>query len=200
MIGTFLQGLGTGGGLIIAIGAQNAFVLSQSVKGNHHLLIAFICILCDAIFITLGVAGLGQAVSSNPELANFAAFGGAIFLFLYGCRAIYSVVKGGSMDTGKLVANSWKTAVIATLAVTLLNPHFYLDTVVLLGSISSKFQGDHRYFFLAGAISASILWYSSLSIGGRALAPLFKKKISWKILDTLVCITMWSIAFSLLIK
>lgn len=198
MITPFIQGFGTGGGLIVAIGAQNAFVLSQSVRGKHHLVIAMICILCDAVFITAGVAGVGASVSANPSLAQWVTWGGAGFLFIYGCGSLRSAIQGGSLDTNDRAVRSLGAAILTTLAVTLLNPHFYLDTVILLGGISSQFHGENRLIFWAGAISASTLWFTCLSLGGQMLAPIFKKRISWRILDTLVCATMWIIAVSLI--
>jgi len=194
---SFLQGFGIGGGLIVAIGAQNAFVLSQGVRRNHHLVIAAICIICDAIFITAGVAGFGSVIAASTTLSHWVAWGGAGFLFVYGLGSLRSALKGGRLDTNDQAVRSLRAAIIATLAVTLLNPHFYLDTVVLLGSVSSQFQGDHRLYFWTGAVSASTLWFISLSLGGQMLAPLFRKQISWRILDTLVCATMWTIAGSL---
>lgn len=197
MTASFLQGFGIGGGLIVAIGAQNAFVLSQGVRRNHHLVIAAICIICDAIFITAGVAGFGSVIAASTTLSHWVAWGGAGFLFVYGLGSLRSALKGGRLDTNDQAVRSLRAAIIATLAVTLLNPHFYLDTVVLLGSVSSQFQGDHRLYFWTGAVSASTLWFISLSLGGQMLAPLFRKQISWRILDTLVCATMWTIAGSL---
>lgn len=198
MIAPFLQGFGASGGLIVAIGAQNAFVLSQGVRGNHHVAIAFICILCDAIFITAGVAGIGGTVSANPALAQWVTWGGAGFLCVYGCGSLRSAVKGGSLETSERTVLSLGAAILTTLAVTLLNPHFYLDTVILLGGISSRFHGESRLLFWAGAVSASTLWFICLSLGGQMLAPIFRKQISWRILDTLVGATMWTIAASLI--
>lgn len=199
MITPFFQGFGTGGGLIVAIGAQNAFVLSQGVRGNHHAIIALICILCDAIFITAGVAGFGAAVSTNPSFSRWVTWGGAGFLFLYGWRSLRSAVRGVSLDSSDRAVRSLKAAIFTTLAVTLLNPHFYLDTVIVLGGVSSQFHEENRLSFWAGAVSASTLWFICLSLGGRMLAPLFKKQISWRILDSLVCATMWTIAVSLIL-
>ncbi len=166
MIGPFIQGFGTGGGLIVAIGAQNAYVLSQSVRGNHHVVVALICILCDAIFITAGIAGVGTSVSANPSLALWVTWGGAAFLFVYGLRSFRSAVKGGSLDTSERTARSLGAVILTTLAVTLLNPHFYLDTVLLLGGISSQFHGENRFIFWVGAVTASTLWFTCLSLGG----------------------------------
>jgi len=199
MIAPFIQGFGTGGGLIVAIGAQNAFVLSQGVRGNHHLIIALICIVCDAVFISAGVAGFGAAVAANPALSQWVTWGGAGFLFFYGWGSLRSAVKGGNLEANGRTVRSLKAAIITTLAVTLLNPHFYLDTVILLGGMSSQFHGQKRLYFWSGAVSASTLWFISLSLGGQLLAPLFKKQISWRILDSVVCATMWFIAVSLIV-
>ena len=199
MFTSFIQGFGTGGGLIVAVGAQNAFVLSQGVRRNHHFIIALICIVCDAVFISAGVAGFGTAVSTNPTLSQVVSWGGAGFLFVYGVGALRSALRGGGMELSDRTVLTLKAAIIATLAVTLLNPHFYLDTVILLGSVSSQFHGESRLYFWVGAVSASTLWFISLSLGGQMLAPLFKKQISWRILDTVVCATMWTIAVFLII-
>ena len=198
MIAPFIQGFGTSGVLIVAIGAQNVFVLSQGVRRNHHLIIALICIICDAVFITAGVTGFGTAVSTSPTLSQWVAWGGAGFLIIYGLGSLRSALGSGRLDTSNRPVRSLKAAIITTLAVTLLNPHFYLDTVILLGSVSSQFNGENRLYFWIGAISASTLWFISLSLGGQVLAPLFKKQISWRILDSLVCVTMWTIAVSLI--
>jgi len=198
MIAPFIQGFATGGGLIVAIGAQNAFVLSQGVRGNYTVVIALICILCDALFITAGVAGFGVAVSTSPILSQWVTWGGAGFLFFYGWVSLRSAMKGGRLGANERAVRSLGAAVVATLAVTLLNPHFYLDTVILLGGVSSQFHGERRFSFWAGSVSASTLWFLALSCGGRMLAPLFTKPLSWRILDSLVCITMWAIAVSLL--
>jgi len=199
MFTPFIQGFGTAGGLIAAIGAQNAFVLSQGVRKNHHFIIALICIVCDVVFISAGIAGFGKAVSTNPTLSQLVAWGGAGFLFLYGLRSFRSALRGGSMNINDQTIMTLKAAIFTTLAVTLLNPHFYLDTVILLGSVSSQFHGESRLYFWVGAVSASTLWFISLSLGGQMLAPLFKKQISWQILDSLVCASMWVIAASLII-
>jgi len=198
MIGPFVQGFGTGGGLIVAIGAQNAFVLSQGVRRNHHLLIALICIICDAVFISAGVAGFGTIVSAEPRISPWVTWGGAGFLFLYGSGSLRSALRGGSLEATGRTALSLRAVIITTLAVTLLNPHFYLDTVVLLGGLSTKFYGENRLYFWAGALSASTLWFLGLSLGGQLLAPLFRKPISWRILDSLVWVTMWAISGSLI--
>lgn len=194
----FIQGFGMGGGLIVAIGAQNAFVLTQSVRRNHHLAVAAVCILCDALLIGLGVTGMGTMVASDPTLGKLAAWGGAAFLTWYGIGAFRSMLKGGSLQDESESGKTLRHTLMLTLAVTLLNPHVYLDTIVLMGSISGQFQTPDRYIFGVGAATASFLWFTLLSLGGQMLAPLFKRDITWKILDGLVCLTMWGIAASLI--
>ncbi len=199
MLITLLKGIGTGGGLIVAIGAQNAFVLSQGVRKNNVLPIVLICCITDTILITIGVSGTGRLIAGSGMLTAMATWGGAAFLFIYGLRSFISAFRGGQIDTNGSDYGTLKSAVTATLAVTLLNPHLYLDTVVLMGSISSGFPESGRYIFGAGAIIASFIWFFSLGFGGGLLAPLFKKPLAWRILDSLVGITMWVIACSLLL-
>ena len=198
MLLTFLKGFGAGSGLIIAIGAQNAFVLSHGVKKNHYIIIPLICAVCDALLIILGITGMGTLIASSKSLSLIAGIGGAGFLFSYGIGSFRSAIKGGGLSVNQKAESSLKAAVLTTLAVTLLNPHVYLDTVILLGSISSQFKQPGHIFFGAGAVMASFVWFFSLSIGGKMLAPLFTKESSWRILDTLVGITMWAIALSVL--
>lgn len=198
MLLTFLTGMGTGGGLIMAIGAQNAFVLSQGVRKNHIILIPLICAVCDAVLVTIGVAGVGTYIASSQVLSQVAGIGGALFLFCYGIGSFRSAVKGQHLDADQKVGTSLKAAVLTTLAVTLLNPHVYIDTILLLGSIASQFQDPGHLVFGAGAVMASFVWFFGLSLGSRLLAPLFKKELSWRILDTLVGIIMWAVAISVL--
>lgn len=196
---TYLQGMGTGAGLIIAIGAQNAFVLAQGVRQQHNWLVAAICSLCDTLLMFLGAAGVGTLVVQHPSLRQAAAWGGAIFLFYYGCRALRSAIRGGTLEATQNREGQDRLSVIAaTLAVTLLNPHVYLDTLVLIGGISGQFEGNGRYLFALGASSASILWFFALSLCGAMLAPVFSRQAAWRALDVAVWLTMWAIATSLL--
>ena len=196
----FFQGMGTGAGLIIAIGAQNAFVLSQGVKRQFIWLVVLICAACDAALIFAGAAGVGTFVAENETMRSWAAWGGAIFLFYYGVNSLKSALTGGSLKVergdGGLTLYG---AVAATLAVTLLNPHVYLDTIVLLGSMSGRFGEGGRYLFALGASSASFLWFFTLGLGGILLAPFFQSERAWKVLDTLVCLTMWAIGLQLVL-
>ncbi|WP_300667360.1 LysE/ArgO family amino acid transporter [Desulfoluna sp.] len=200
MLLPFFKGFGTSAGLIIAIGAQNAFVLSQGVRRNHHLVIPLICSFFDALLITVGILGVGTAMASHPALTRAAAWGGAAFLFWYGAGSFRSAYRGGNLETEEGGSTTLKKAVLTTLAVTLLNPHVYLDTLVFMGGISSQFPLDQRPWFGFGAVMASFVWFFVLSLGGNLLAPLFKKKAAWRILDSLVGLIMWSIALSLLIS
>ncbi|WP_419783374.1 LysE/ArgO family amino acid transporter [Maridesulfovibrio sp.] len=193
----YMQGFGTGAGLIIAIGAQNAFVLTQSIRKNHHLAICLVCAICDAVLISLGVLGTGELIASNPMLLKPAAWGGAAFLTWYGFGSFRSALKGGQLEAQEAVTTSLKSVILLTLTITLLNPHVYLDTVVMLGSISGQYEGMERYIFGFGAMSASFVWFYTLGFGGRALAPLFKKPVTWRVLDSAVCLTMWVIAWHL---
>lgn len=196
----YLQGLGIGAGLIIAIGAQNAFVLTQSIKGQHAALVAFICVLCDGLLIMVGTLGFGSLIASNPQWIVLATWGGALFLFIYGLQSFYSAFKRNvMMQAGPGVSMPVQRAVIITLGLTLLNPHVYLDTVVLLGSISGLYAGAERLEFAAGAVTASILWFSLLALLGKPLRKLFSTVRAWKVLDAFVGITMWGVAGSLLL-
>ena len=197
MLVQFAQGFGIGGGLIVAIGAQNAYVLSQAVRKNYLLTIPLICIACDAVLIAAGVSGVGTLVASNPRFTGLATWGGAVFLGWYGARAFWSAFKGASLEADSEAAPSLKAAVLATLAVTLLNPHVYLDTILLLGSVSGQYSQTGRILFGAGAVSASIIWFLALSFGGQMLAPLFRRPLAWRVLDGLVGVVMWTIALSL---
>ncbi len=196
MLLTYIKGMGTGVGLIMAIGAQNAFVLSQGVRKNHYIVIPLVCAICDAILVAIGVTGVGGLITGNPLFSKIAGIGGALFLFAYGAFAFKSAIHGNRLDANQTAATSTKAAILATLAVTLLNPHVYIDTILLLGSIASQFKPPEHLVFGAGAVTASFAWFFILSIGARFLAPLFKKKSSWRILDTCVGIIMWTIGFS----
>ena len=190
-----------GAGLIVAIGAQNAFVLRQGLQQRQVFVTALVCVLCDAALIVLGVAGFGTWVSSNPLLRTLAAWGGALFLFGYGLRAFvaaFRTISGGAglePQIGK--PPSKREAISSTLAVSLLNPHVYLDTVVLLGSVGGQFAGSGRVAFGAGAVTASSVWFFGLTYGATRLGPLFRRKAAWRVLDVLIGSVMWSIAASL---
>ncbi|AAN55881.1 amino acid transporter [Shewanella oneidensis MR-1] len=195
----FIQGMGIGGSLIIAVGAQNAFVLKQGIKRAYPLPIALLCSIIDALMITAGVAGLGHIIETFPTIKHVASFGGAAFLIWYGANALKAsfVTKGMEMDHAQN-ADTLRKAILTTLGISLLNPHLYLDTVVLLGSISTQFEDAHRPWFGAGAVLASFIWFFSLSFGARLLAPIFSRPAAWRYLDRFIWLTMWSIAAAII--
>lgn len=198
----FLKGAGLGASLIIAIGAQNAYVLSQGIKQRFVWPTVIVCSLCDVVLIVIGIAGIGTVVASNPILTQTAAWGGALFLFGYGAKAFYFSFSNQSLDASdneKQTANL-KIAILTALAISLLNPHVYLDTVVLLGSIGGQLPPWERIWFGSGAACASLVWFFSLGFGAKWLAPLFKKPSAWRILDAFVGIIMWIIALSLVLS
>lgn len=199
MQAAFIQGMGIGGSLIIAVGAQNAFVLKQGIKGTYSLLIALLCSVIDALMITAGVAGLGHIIETFPIIKHVASFGGAAFLLWYGTNALKAsfVDKGMEMDKAEN-ADTLRKAILTTLGISFLNPHLYLDTVVLLGSISTQFDDFARPWFGAGAVLASFIWFFSLSFGARLLTPIFSRPAAWRYLDRFIWLTMWSIAAAII--
>ena len=195
----FLNGLGVGFGLIAAIGMQNAFVLKQGILKNRVLLMAVICSLIDAVLIIVGINGLGAVLAEHPLLLKIFNWGGILFLFSYGVRAFFLSFKGQSFDLdGKPKVYSAKSMVLTLLAVSLLNPHTYLDSCVLMASIATHFKGDERWSFTIGAVLASFIWFFFLSFGARLLRGFFEDKKSWRILDFLVGCIMFAIAISLI--
>ena len=194
-----LSGLGFGLSLIVAIGAQNAFVLRQGLRREHVLPVVVICALSDALLIALGVGGLGSLLQLVPWLLVVVRLGGAAFLIVYGILAARRAFRPAALvatDDGRRTP-LW-TAVTTVLALTWLNPHVYLDTIVLLGSIAAT-HGDDRWWFGLGAVVASILWFTALGFGARYLRPLFATPVSWRILDGVIAIVMIAIAVSLLL-
>ncbi len=198
IVAPFLKGMGIGASLIIAIGAQNAYVLTQGLRRNNQYIVALLCSLIDAVLITVGVAGMGLLITSTPLLLEIAAWGGALFLFWYGLNAFREAVNPGVLKLKQEVgSDTLKKAVVTTLAISLLNPHVYLDTVVLLGSIGGRYPEETRLWFGLGAVLSSFLWFFALSLGAKWLAPLFKRPVAWRVLDCLVGVIMWAIAASL---
>lgn len=192
------EGFVTGAGLIIAIGAQNAYVMRQGILGQHRAILAWICSLSDALLITLGVAGMGFVFTSHPAFTKGAAYTGALYLLWFAFKSFRSAVKGESMDMdGGKISGGLKETLITILALTYLNPHVYLDTVVMLGAFGAARPHELRPFFGLGAVAASFTWFFTLAYSGRVLEPLFRKRISWRILDTCIGFVMVYIAFRL---
>ena len=192
---TFLAGFGLGLSLIVAIGAQNAFILRAGLLRQHVFILCSVCALSDALLIAAGVSGLGILVSKAPVFLAFMKYGGAAFLFVYGIRSLLNSLRGGRFLLAEGEVGSLREAVIICLLLTWLNPHVYLDTVILLGVASTQYS-DNAYFAV-GAIAASFIFFYSLGFGARLLSNFFKNSFSWKILDGIIGIVMWSIAFSL---
>jgi L-lysine exporter family protein LysE/ArgO len=195
-----LAGLGFGLSLIIAIGAQNSYVLRQGLRREHVLVVVAICALSDLILIILGVAGLGSLVQLFPIALVIVRIAGAAFLLVYGILAARRALRPALALTANAdgARTSLRTAILTTLALTWLNPHVYLDTVVLLGSVAGT-HGDDRWWFGAGAGLGSILWFSALGFGAALLRPIFARPIAWRILDGLIAIVMISLAASLVV-
>lgn len=195
-----LSGFGLGASLIIAIGSQNAFVLRQGLKRQYVFAVCTVCFLCDAVLIGLGAGGFGTLVAASPLLMGLTLWGGAAFLFAYGLRSFRSALRPGELaadDDGSAFDGPTRI-ILTTLALSLLNPHVYLDTVLLLGSLAGQFSGDSRLLFALGAMGASLVWFYGIGYGARILAPLFRRPASWRALDLLVGCTMWGIAANLL--
>ncbi|AUT49408.1 LysE/ArgO family amino acid transporter [Achromobacter sp. AONIH1] len=200
MTHAFLPGFLLGLSLILAIGAQNAFVLRQGLRQQYVFAVSLTCALSDAILIAAGVAGFGAAVAALPWLETAMRYGGAAFLFLYAARSLRAALRchHDSLTPSENQAAGLWTALATCLAFTWLNPHVYLDTVVLLGSISSQYEGQKTAFAL-GAISASFLFFFTLGYGARLLRPLFAQPKAWRVLDLLVAVAMFCIGLGLLI-
>jgi L-lysine exporter family protein LysE/ArgO len=192
-----LFGFSLGFSLILAIGAQNAFVLKQGLKNEHVFLVSLICALSDAILILIGVSGFHVLIASFPSLVSIARYGGAAFLTVYGLISFYNAIKlDHGLQPSELKSNSAWQSVLTCLAFTWLNPHVYLDTVVLLGSVSTQF-GDRLGWFAAGAVLSSFVFFFSLGYGARLLRPLFAQARAWRVLDVLIGCIMWGIALRL---
>ena len=198
MLPAFINGFFLGASLIIAIGAQNAFILRQGLLRQHVFVLCLICALADAVLIALGVAGLGALISNSPKLIGIATWGGALFLFAYAFIAFRRALQPVAMDTRGAGEGNLKTATATCLAFTFLNPHVYLDTVVLLGSLSSAYAGQGRLAYGAGAMIASFVWFFALGYGARLLKPVFEKPAAWRVLDFLIGCVMALIGLSLL--
>ena len=185
--------------LILAIGAQNAFVLKQGLKKHYVFMVCSICALSDAVLIVSGVAGFGALAARLPAIETIASLGGAAFLIAYGTRSLLAAFTAEhALDpAGDAGAGALKTA-LTCLAFTWLNPHVYLDTLVLIGSVSTQYS--NKLMFSTGAVAASLTFFFSLGYGARMLIPIFHQPRSWKILDGAIALIMYAIAVSLLLR
>lgn len=197
MLQSYLNGLLVAAGLIMAIGTQNAFVLAQSLRREHHLAVAALCVVCDALLVAAGVFGLATMLAHSPLLLSIARWGGAAFLLWYGSKALRRAFSRQSLQEGQRIeARSLRAVLLSALAVTLLNPHVYLDTVLLIGSLGAQQAAPSAY--VAGAASASLLWFFTLAIGAAWLAPWLARPTTWRLIDLLVAIMMFAVAGQLI--
>lgn len=191
-----LPGLLTGLSLIIAIGAQNAFVIRQGLSRSHVLLVVLICAASDALLILLGTGGLGTLIQSKPDLLEFIRWFGVLYLSWFGFKSLRSVFSTQSLEVGEGASSSKNTAVLSVLGFTFLNPHVYLDTVILLGSIANQFDED-RWYFALGASIGSFLWFSAIGFGAKAASRFMSRPIFWRVLDSIIALVMFSVAIFL---
>ena len=195
---TFITGFSIGFSLILAIGAQNAFVLKQGLIRQNVFLVCLICAASDAILITLGVSGFGEIITEYPIIEKLARIGGALFLFTYGVLNLYSAqTKTHALEPTKKIQKSKRKTILTCLGFTWLNPHVYLDTVVMLGSISTQFE--NTVAFALGAISASFVFFFSLGFGASKLTGYFEKPETWRVLENLIGILMIFLGITLVI-
>jgi L-lysine exporter family protein LysE/ArgO len=191
-----ITGFFTGISLIIAIGAQNAFVIRQGLARNNVLLVVAVCAISDAILIAAGVAGLGVAISGFPWLLEVVRWLGVGYLGWFGVRSIRAAFSTKSLELAGVSFSGVKGALLAVLGFTFLNPHVYIDTVLLLGSISAQF-GDLRWAFGAGAMLGSVLWFALLGWGARSLSPLLRSPKPWRFIDLSIGLIMFTVALFL---
>lgn len=200
IISAAVSGFFLGASLIIAIGAQNAFILRQGLLRSHVFVLCLICALSDAVLIAAGVAGLGTIVSQSPRLIAVVTLGGAVFLGSYAFLAFRRAMQPHALQADAKSGMPLKAAVATCLAFTFLNPHVYLDTVLLLGSLSAAYQGMARLAYGAGAALASFIWFFGLGYGARLLQPVFARPAAWRVLDVIIGIVMSLLALSLLAR
>ncbi|WP_407331308.1 LysE/ArgO family amino acid transporter [Enterovibrio sp. 27052020O] len=198
-----LQGFGLGLSMIVPIGAQNAFVLNQGIRKNHHVIVATLCFICDAMLILLGVFGGGAMLASNDILLNIVTLGGVAFLLTYAFQSLRQAWQVGKYEEAATVAAVNRTmvsVVLSTLAVTLLNPHVYLDTVVVLGSIGGQLESAQRNAFAFGTVLASFVWFYGIALGAAKLSPVLSKPRVRQMIDVLVASMMIYVAYLLMQK
>jgi L-lysine exporter family protein LysE/ArgO len=191
-----VSGLGLGLALIVAIGAQNAFVLRQGLRGEHVVVVVAVCALSDIVLIAAGVAGAGALLDRAPGAVTVVRWAGAAFLAAYGALALRRALRPSALRADTAAPVATLPTVLTAAALTWLNPHVYLDTVVLLGAVAAA-QGDLRWHFGAGAAVASVLWFSALGAGARLLRPVFARPGAWRVLDGLIAVVMAVLAVGL---
>ncbi len=196
MLASTASGLALGLSLIVAIGAQNLFVLRQGIRREHALAVALVCAASDAILIAVGVSGLGAVLHAVPWLIDAVRWAGAVFLAVYAVLAARRSLRPGARVEHLRAGAPLLPVLLTCLALTWLNPHVYLDTVFLLGSVANT-HGAHRWWFAAGAMAASLLWFSALALGARYLARWLATPQAWRVLDGVIAVVMMALAVSL---
>ncbi len=194
-----LSGFVTGLTLIVAIGAQNAFVLRQGLQRRHVALVVGVCAVSDLLLILAGVAGIGTIIERAPLVLVVVRWFGVAFLLGYGFLAARRAIRGGHLEAAADRHLSAPAVLAAALAFTWLNPHVYLDTVLLVGSVASTYGFPGRWWFAAGACVASICWFTALGFGARALTPIFRRRNAWRVLDGGIAVVMVALAVTLLV-
>lgn len=194
MTAAFFTGLAVAGGLFFAVGAQSAFLISQGMRREHHLLAALLCAAFDAVLIALGVAGVGALVASEPGLTRLAELGGGLYLSGFALLCAVRALRGRAGPGAVEAEASRRSVVLRTFAVSALNPHVYLDTIVLLGSMSAAWPGWGGPAFGLGAVLASTLWVFGLALGGQALAPWLARPSVWRGIDAVMALVMGGLA------
>ena len=197
MLGAALTGLVTGLSLIVAIGAQNAFVLRQGLARQHVGIVVAICAVADVVLIVAGVAGIGRIVERAPAALDVVRWLGVAFLTWYGVSSLLRARHAEALEASHERALTRRGAAVRATALTFLNPHVYLDTVLLLGSLAAHQGPTGRWWFALGACVASVAWFTGLGYGARLLSPLLRKRRAWQVLDVLIGLTMLAIAAGL---
>jgi L-lysine exporter family protein LysE/ArgO len=192
----FLPGFFTGLSLIIAIGAQNAFVIRQGLTKRYVFTVVAICTVIDASLIALGIGGLGAAIASLPWLLEVIRWFGVAYLTWFGIKSLISATKTQTMDAAGVESKSAGKVITTVLAMSLLNPHVYLDTVIFVGGVGNTF-GENRWFFAYGAMLASLVWFTSIGYGAKAASRFMSKPVFWKVLDGIIAVIMFTLAITL---
>lgn len=192
-------GLGTTLSLIVAIGSQNAFVLRQGLRREHVLPVVAICGASDALLITAGISGIGGLIALWPSAMTVFGWAGALFLAGYGLYAARRALRPDAMRASGTGGTSLRAALLTCMAFTWLNPHVYLDTVFLLGSIGNSY-GAGRWVFATGSVVGSLLWFGALGFGARALSGLFARPLAWRVLDSLIAVTMLALGIIMAVR
>jgi L-lysine exporter family protein LysE/ArgO len=191
-----ITGFFTGMSLIVAIGAQNAFVIKQGLLRSHVTLIVFVCAISDALLIIVGTGGLSTIIQSRPDVLDVIRWFGVIYLTWFGIKSVRSAFRDETLTAADESAESWKKVLLTVLAMTYLNPHVYLDTVIFVGSLANQFESQ-RWYFALGACIASGVWFSAIGYGAKSASHLMSKPLFWRVLDSVIGAIMFTLAMTL---